>query len=183
MIKKLILGFFSLGLFLTTQAQEEEKKFDKGEFSGNFQTTNQFYVQDSSIGATTTQYQKELSSTDAWLLLNYKISGYTFTVRYDMFNNSPLLNPQEAYTKSGLGMYSVRKDMDKMSITAGYFYDQFASGMVFRSYEDRNLGLDFAIQGAHIKYRPTENTTIKAFTGLQKFRFDLRPMVVKGINA
>jgi hypothetical protein len=100
-----------------------------------------------------------------------------------MFNNSPLLNPQEAYTKSGIGMYSVRKDMEKMSITAGYFYDQFASGMVFRSYEDRNLGLDFAIQGAHIKYRPTENTTIKAFTGLQKFRFDLRPMVVKGINA
>jgi len=183
MIKKLILSICTIGLFFATQAQDGDKKIDKGEFSGNFQTTNQFYVKDSSIGATTTQYQKELSSTDAWLLLNYKVSGYTFTVRYDMFNNSPLLNPQEAYTKSGLGMYSVRKDMDKMSITAGYFYDQFASGMVFRSYEDRNLGLDFAIQGAHIKYRPTENTTIKAFTGLQKFRFDLRPMVVKGVNA
>jgi hypothetical protein len=183
MIKKLILSIFSVAFFFATQAQDGDKKTDKGEFSGNFQTTNQFYVKDSSIGATTTQYQKELSSTDAWLLLNYKVSGYTFTVRYDMFNNSPLLNPQEAYTKSGIGMYSVRKDMEKMSITAGYFYDQFASGMVFRSYEDRNLGLDFAIQGAHIKYRPTENTTIKAFTGLQKFRFDLRPMVVKGINA
>lgn len=183
MIKKLILSIFSIAFFFATQAQDGDKKTDKGEFSGNFQTTNQFYVKDSSIGATTTQYQKELSSTDAWLLLNYKVSGYTFTVRYDLFNNSPLLNPQEAYTKSGIGMYSVRKDMEKMSITAGYFYDQFASGMVFRSYEDRNLGLDFAIQGAHIKYRPTENTTIKAFTGLQKFRFDLRPMVIKGINA
>lgn len=184
MIKKLILGICSLGLVYSAQAQTEgDKKTDNGEFSGNFQTTNQFYVKDSAIGATTTQYQKELSSADAWLLLNYKKNGYTFTVRYDLFNNSPLLNPQEAYTKSGIGMYSVRKDLDKMSITVGYFYDQFASGMVFRSYEDRNLGLDFAIQGAHIKFRPTENTTIKAFTGLQKFRFDLRPMVIKGINA
>lgn len=156
---------------------------DKGEFSGNFQTTNQFYVKDSSIGATTTQYQKQLSSTDAWLWLNYKRAGYTFTARFDLFNNSPLMNPQEAYTKSGLGIYSVRKDMDKLSITVGYFYDQFASGMVFRSYEDRNLGLDFAVQGAHIKFTPTENTTIKAFTGLQKYRFDLRPVVLKGVNA
>ena len=80
MIKKLILSIFSVAFFFATQAQDGDKKTDKGEFSGNFQTTNQFYVKDSSIGATTTQYQKELSSTDAWLLLNYKVSGYTFTV-------------------------------------------------------------------------------------------------------
>jgi hypothetical protein len=184
MLRKLVLS--TLGLFLIGSiafAQEGEKKAEKGEFSGNFQTTNQFYVKDSAIGATTTQYQRELSSADAWLLLNYKISGYTFTARFDLFNNSPLLNPQEAYTRSGLGIYSVRKDIDNLSITAGYFYDQFASGMVFRAFEDRNLGLDFGVQGVHVKYTPTENTTIKAFTGLQKFRFDLRPVVLKGANA
>ncbi len=184
MIRKFLLSILSVAAFSSSYAQTDgEKKEDKGEFSGNFQTTNQFYVKDSAIGATTTQYQKELSSTDAWLWLNYKVSGYTFTTRFDLFNNSPLLNPQEAYTKSGIGMYSVRKDMDKLSVTVGYFYDQFASGMVFRSYEDRNLGLDFAVQGAHIKFTPNENTTIKGFTGLQKFRFDLRPVVLKGINA
>ncbi|MFY8190878.1 MAG: DUF6029 family protein, partial [Bacteroidia bacterium] len=139
MLRKLLLSTISIILLgVAAKAQEGEKKEEKGEFSGNFQTTNQFYVRDSAIGATTTQYQKELSSADAWLLLNYKISGYTFTARFDLFNNSPLLNPQEAYTRSGLGIYSVRKDIDKLSITAGYFYDQFASGMVFRAFEDRN---------------------------------------------
>lgn len=183
MKRHLLAALLLLSTTLTLMAQDGNKPADKGEFSGNFQTTNQFYVKDSAIGATTTQYQREKSSTDAWLWLNYKINGYTFTTRFDLYNNSPLLNPQEAYTRSGIGMYSVRKDLEKMSITVGYFYDQFASGIVFRSYEDRNLGLDFGIQGAHIKYRPTENTTIKAFTGLQKFRFDLRPMVIKGVNA
>lgn len=171
----------SCSLF-AAQAQEN-KNNEKGEFSGNFQTNNQFYVKDSAIGANTTQYQKELSSTDAWLLMNYKYSGYNVTVRFDLFNNSPLLNPQEAYTKSGIGMWSVTKSFENMDITAGYFYDQFASGMVFRAYEDRNLGLDFAVQGARLRWSPTPNTTVKAFTGLQKFRFDLRPVVLKGINA
>lgn len=172
----------ALFLLLSTYALAQEDK-NKGEFSGNFQTTNQFYVRDSAIGATTTQYQREKSSTDAWLQLNYKISGYHFTARFDMFNNSPLLNPQEAYTRSGLNFWAVTKTMDNLDITAGFFYDQFASGMVFRAYEDRNLGLDFAVQGARVRWKPTENTTIKAFTGLQKFRFDLRPVVLKGFNA
>ena len=75
MFKRLTLVTLMLLLIgSVSHAQEGEKKIDKGEFSGNFQTTNQFYVRDSAIGATTTQYQKELSSADAWLLLNYKIN-------------------------------------------------------------------------------------------------------------
>jgi len=174
---KLLLLFSVSNILVWGQTEK-----DKGEFSGNFQTTNQFYVRDSAIGATTTQYQKEKSSTDAWLQLNYKVNGYYFTARFDLFNNSPLQNPQEAFTRSGLNFWAVTKTIDKLDITAGFFYDQFASGMVFRAYEDRNLGLDFAIQGARVRWKPTENTTIKAFTGLQKYRFDLRPVVLKGAN-
>lgn len=175
--------YFLLCSFVISVALLAQSDSEKGEFSGNFQTTNQFYVRDSSIGATTTQYQRELSSTDAWLQLNYKIKGYYFTARFDLFNNSPLQNPQEAFTRSGLNFWSVTKTIDNFDVTAGFFYDQFASGMVFRAFEDRNLGLDFAIQGARVRWKPTENTSIKAITGLQKFRFDLRPMVLKGINA
>ncbi len=182
-MKKILLLLPLLGLLNPVFAQDPEKKSDDGEFSGNFQTTNQFYLKDSSIGATSTQYQKELSSTDAWLLLNYKYKGYTFSARFDLFNNSPLLSPNEAYTKSGIAIWSISKDINRLNITVGYFYDQFASGMVFRAYEDRNLGLDFGIQGVRLRWQPTDNTTIKAFTGLQKNRFELRPMVIKGFNA
>ncbi|MEI6881026.1 MAG: DUF6029 family protein [Bacteroidota bacterium] len=162
---------------------DEPKKEDKGELSGNFQTTNQFYVKDDKIGATTTQYQRELSSTDAWLYLNYKYSGYNFNLRYDLFNNSPLLNPQEAYTASGLGFWSISKNINKLNVTIGSFYDQFGTGTIFRSFEDRNLGIDYAIQGARVIWTPNNDTKIKAFTGRQKYRFDIRPEVIKGINA
>ncbi len=182
-MKKVLLTLFT-SLFCLTyiSAQESDDKKDKGEFSGNFQNTNQFYVNDSIIGTNTTQYKRELSSADAWLFLSYKLKGFKFNLRYDVFNNSPLFNPSEAYTKSGIGMWSVSKDIDKFNVTVGYFYDQFGTGMVFRAFEDRNLGLDFAINGARVIYTPSENTQIKAFTGLQKFRFDVRPEVIKGIN-
>jgi len=163
-------------------AQESDPKKDYGEFSGNFQNSNQFYVNDPKIGTNTTQYKRELSSTDAWLFLSYKLKGFKFNLRYDLFNNTPLFDPNEAFTKSGIGMWNVSKDIDKFNITVGYFYDQFGTGMVFRAFEDRNLGLDFAINGARVIYTPSENTQIKAFTGLQKFRFDVRPVVIKGLN-
>ncbi|MFY7732205.1 MAG: DUF6029 family protein [Bacteroidia bacterium] len=182
-MKKVLLTLFtSLSCLTYMSAQEGDNKKDKGEFSGNFQNTNQFYVNDPKIGTNTTQYKRELSSSDAWLYLNYKLKGFNFNLRYDVFNNSPLFNPSEAYTKSGIGIWSVSKDIDKFNITVGYFYDQFGTGMVFRAFEDRNLGLDFAINGARVIYTPNENTQIKAFTGLQKFRFDVRPEVIKGVN-
>lgn len=182
-MKKVLLTLFtSLSCLTYINAQESNDKKDRGEFSGNFQNTNQFYVNDSIIGTNTTQYKRELSSADAWLYLNYKLKGFNFNFRYDIFNNSPLFNPSEAYTKSGIGIWSISKDIDKFNVTVGYFYDQFGTGMVFRAFEDRNLGLDFAINGARVIYTPTENTQIKAFTGLQKFRFDVRPEVIKGVN-
>lgn len=162
---------------------EETKQQEKGQFSGNFQTNNQFYVKDSAIGANTTQYERELSSTDAWLFLNYKINGFSFSLRYDLFNNTPLFDPFIAYTASGIGFWQVSKDFEKLNITVGNFYDQFGTGMVFRAYEDRNIGIDYAVLGARVIYTPTENTRLKAFTGQQKFRFDIRPQVLKGVNA
>ncbi|MCU0443070.1 MAG: DUF6029 family protein [Bacteroidia bacterium] len=181
-MNKYVLLTISLAISCALFAQTSEKKEDKGEFSGNFQTNAQFYMRDDRIGANTTQYLRELSSAEAWLFMNYKIKGFNFSVRYDLFNNSPLFNPQQAYSKSGIGFWQVSKDVDKFNFTLGYFYDQFGTGALFRAYEDRNIGIDFAIQGARVIYNFSENTRIKAFTGQQKFRFDIREPIIKGAN-
>lgn len=156
--------------------------YAQGQLSGDLMLNSSFYNRDTIIGANTTQYQHDLSSTDAWLYLNYQINGYAFAVRYDLFNNSPLLDPQESYSKQGLGLYSVSKTIDKLSITAGTFYDQFGTGIIFRAYEDRIIGLDYAIRGIDLKYSFSDNFFIKAFTGQQKNRFDIHNQILKGIN-
>lgn len=179
----LLTSLFVCLYYVSAQNETDPSKEDKGEFSGNFQTNNQFYLRDDRIGASTTQYLKEKSSTDAWLFMSYKFKGFNFALRYDAFNNTPLFNPQAAYSNQGVGFWHVSKDIDKLNITVGYIYDQFGSGMTFRSYEDRNIGIDFAIQGARVIYNLSDNTRFKAFTGKQKFRFDAREPIIKGVNA
>jgi hypothetical protein len=154
----------------------------QGQLSGDLMINANFYDKDTSIGATSTQYLHEMSSAESWMFINYQISGFSFSVRYDLFNNSALLNPQESYTKQGLAFYQVSKTIEKLDITAGTFYDQFGTGIIFRSFEDRLIGLDYAIKGVRLKYNFSESFMVKAFTGLQKYRFDQHPQVLKGIN-
>ncbi|MEA3497275.1 MAG: DUF6029 family protein [Bacteroidota bacterium] len=156
--------------------------FSQGQLSGDLMLNSNFYDKDTSIGANTSQYKHELSSAEAWMFLNYKISGFNFSVRYDLFNNSPLLDPSEVYTEQGLSFYSVNKMIGDLDITAGYFYDQFGTGIIFRAFEDRTLGLDYAINGIRLKYNFSDNFRAKAFTGKQKYRFGMHPQVLKGIN-
>ncbi|MDQ3071633.1 MAG: DUF6029 family protein [Bacteroidota bacterium] len=175
-MKKIVFCITASFLFFSVKAQET------GQLNGELMTNVSVYDYDSLIGTNTTQYLHELSSAEAWLFLTYRQQGFTVSVRYDMFQNSPLLNPQEAYTKQGIGFYSVTKELEDWEFTAGYFYDQIGSGIIYRAYEERLLGLDYATMGLRVKYSPNDSFMIKAFTGQQKFRFDLHPQVMQGVN-
>ncbi len=185
-MKYLLTGLFFWGGILHIYGQNAV--LDRGSLSGNFMSNFQAYDKDPKIGANTEVYNKHKSSADAWLFLNYNISGYSFSLRYDMFNNSPLLNPQSVYNKQGIGFWQASKDIGGLNLTAGYFYDQFGSGMIFRSYEERMIGLDYAVQGLRVKYN-YKNLAIKAFAGQQKGniftgdRFGVSPQALKGFNA
>jgi len=46
-------------------------------------------------------------------------------------------------------------------VTVGNYYEQFGSGMIFRSYEERGLGYDNAMDGVRIKYVPYKGVYLK----------------------
>ena len=48
-----------------------------------------------------------------------------------------------------------------MKLTGGYIYTQFGTGLTFRSYEERPLGIDNALVGLEVDYHLTENWTVK----------------------
>jgi hypothetical protein len=181
--------FFTLvivttALFISATAQ------DKGVFSGNLQSNFNVFLKDSLIGAVegaSPQYGKQISSSESWLFLNYDIKGWHFAARYDLFNNSNLLNRADAYSGQGLGFWQIKKEVGDLEITAGSFYDQFGSGAIFRAFENRLIGIDYAMEGVRLKYKIADDFVVKAFTGKQKGgldrRFETSPQIVKGINA
>lgn len=155
---------------------------NQGVLSGDLQLNTRFFESDSIRDAINTPFYDYLKyGAEAWLNLNYQVSGYNMGVRFDMFNNSNIFNPAREVNQLGLGFWYIRKKINKLDLTAGYFYEQIGSGIIFRAYEARPLGIDQAIQGIRLGYELGDNWRIKAFTGRQKNRLqDNYQPVIKG---
>ncbi len=155
---------------------------DGGQIAGNLQTNAKFFLRDSLIGAANTpQYDRQLFGAESWLNLTYSNWGFDFGLRFDLFNNSNLLNPTGSYTDEGIGRWFVRKKIQKLDISVGYLYDQIGSGIIFRAFEERPLLIDNALYGLSLEYSLDDNWRIKGFTGRQKRQFDEYKPVIKGI--
>jgi hypothetical protein len=175
-MKKLysVFTFFYLTI-LALQAQ------DSGRITGNLETNGNFFLRDSLIGAVNTpQYDRQLYGAEAWLNLRYSNWGFDFGLRFDLFNNSNLLNPRGSFTDEGIGRWFVNKKIDKFEISAGYLYDQIGSGVIFRAFEDRPLLIDNALFGLRLAWEPAPDWRVKVFTGRQKQQFEMYPTVIKG---
>ncbi len=178
-MRQLPLIFLITFIYATSLLGQDEK----GTLSGSFQANANFFLRDSTIGATNTpQYDHQLYGADAWLNLNYNYSGFDVGLRFDLFNNSNLLNPQSSYTAEGIGRWYIKKKIDKFSLAGGYLYDQIGSGIIFRAYEERPLLIDNALYGVRLGYDLGENWEIKALTGRQKQLFDVFSPNLKALN-
>lgn len=181
-LSTLFLGFCALA----SQAQNQLLP-SGGHIGGSFQLNQNFYQRDSTIGAAGNPlYDNVRSGGEGWLNLNYASNnGFTANVRFDLFNNSNLHNPSQNYSAQGIGFWNASKELNNgITITGGYFYDQFGSGIVYRSYEDRGLGIDNSTFGFQVKGKFLhDNLYIKAFTGRQKNLFTTYNPVIKGANA
>lgn len=160
---------------LTVQAQ------DKAIVSGSLQANGNFFQRDSVIGAANTpQYDRQLYGADVWMNLSCSYKGYEVGLRFDMFNNSNLLNPTGSYTDQGVGRWYAKKKFNKLGVSAGYLYDQIGSGIIYRAYEQRPLLIDQALYGLRLTYDFTPDWQLKAFTGRQKQQFDLYDAILRG---
>lgn len=182
MYKKICTTFLLFGIYHIAIAQSY--------FSGDLELRSDFYVRDTTIGAAgTPQYDNQKSSMDSWLSSSYRNENWGLSVglRMDFFVNSRLHKPTASFTKVNLGNFYVKKEIKGLTVTGGHFYDQFGSGIAFRAYEDRFLGIDNSIFGIHAKYDFTKNFSVKAFGGLPNDRLSKNVIgtsgaFVKGIN-
>jgi hypothetical protein len=167
---------------LSFTAVEKASAQGAGSFSGDLMLNGNFFQRDSAIGADNDLYNKYLGGGEGWLSLRYSNYGFTGFLRVDVFNNSNLKDPYTAMSGFGIGAWSISKEVKGLTITGGYIYDQIGSGILFRSYEDRGLLIDNALEGLHLKYKLDDHITLKAFTGQQKNVFERFQPIIKGFN-
>ena len=69
-------------------------------------------------------------------------------------------------------VYAKFKTGKGVDVTVGDFYDQFGSGLIFRTYEERSLGIDNSIRGAHVAVNAIKGVQFKALGGVQRRYWD-----------
>lgn len=72
----------------------------------------------------------------------------------------------------GLPYFYARGRYRGLDLTLGDSYEQFGSGLLFRTYEDRFLGLDNALRGIRLNYTPADFLRLKTVAGQQRHYFD-----------
>ncbi|MBP6809905.1 MAG: hypothetical protein KA138_00180 [Saprospiraceae bacterium] len=175
-MKRLTLALSFSALCFSGFAQNNSHITGSLQANGNF-----FFAADSVLGtAGIPQYDNQKFGAETWLSLNYSHNGFDAGLRFDMFNNSNLLNPSASYSDVGIGRWYVHKKIDKFDISGGYLYDQIGSGIIYRAYEERALMIDNALFGAQVGYQINDDWKVRAFTGRQKQQFDRYGTILRG---
>lgn len=87
-----------------------------------------------------------------YLRFNYFKRSFSASLQLESYIEEALLGYAPEFNKKlGVSMFSVAYTHNKMELSAGYLFDQFSSGLSFRTWEDRQLGLNNALVGVHLK--------------------------------
>ena len=172
-------GFLSITALLTLAAATASAQgIMGGHVTGNVQLDGQMSHRDTVIGADEVP-QKLLLNARADIL--YTNGDFSAGLRFEAYQD-PLLGFNASYKGQGLANYFVAYNGKHLSVTAGNFYEQFGSGLILRSYEDRYLGLDNALLGFNVQYRPVQGVTLKALAGKQRCYWSYGDGLVRGVD-
>jgi hypothetical protein len=148
---------------LTTNAQS----IGGGTINGNFESTFQYLKTDSSILA----FQPESKAlVNGFMNVFYTNQNFRAGLRAETY--LPKINGYpNGFDGTGIGMRYIGWGNEFIDLTLGNFYEQFGVGSLFRSYEDRNLGYDNAMDGMRIILKPIKGVTLKGVYGRQRIGF------------
>ena len=178
MNKTLTYSLVLIGLMagLVLRADESSDRKDKGYVTGSFETTTNYYNKDLKTGAVVPDAK---SGSNNYLKADYYSNRFSAGIQMEVY--APVLLGYNADLKGAAltGYYLDWTDED-FSITAGTFYEQFGSGLLFRSWEDRALGFNNAVTGARFKYSYGDILKVKALWGMPRFGMKFTSTQVKG---
>ncbi len=159
-------------------------QLNNGTFTGNIESTFQYLNADSLINAKQPDSKSLLNS---YANVFYTNGNFKAGLRLESYLPRIQGYP-DRFDGTGLGMRYVGYTNSYIDVTLGNFYEQFGSGLIFRSYEDRALGYDNNMDGMRLIFRPAKGVVLKGVYGRQRLSFTDGKVVkasgiVRGIDA
>ena len=154
------------------------QEVNTGEIHGDFDLNLQSYQEDELIGATAAD---EVILNNAYLNLNYIKGNFATGLRYESYLNA-LADYDPEFKGNGIPYRYATYSIDGLEVTVGNYYEQLGSGLIFRSYEEKGLGIDNAMDGVRLKYSPTQGTYLKTFIGKSRTHFAYSDGIFRGAD-
>lgn len=175
-MKKLTILFVLSLLSVAAFAEQREDEKTKGRLTGSFETNSIFYVEDTKSGAIAPQ---DNFGSNNYLKMDYYHGKFSAGIQGEAY--MPVLQGYPTdLTKVALTNYYAQWVDDSFSVTAGTFYEQFGSGLLFRAYEDRTLGMNNALTGARFTYNYKDIVALKAIWGMPRLGMKFTDTQVRG---
>ena len=152
---------------------------NKSLFSGSISSTNHLYTSDRAINFLR---PGNPFATNTITQLNYSFSDFSAGIQYEAYLPPLSGYPYQLEGNKITGRY-FRYSKNSLDITVGSFYEQFGNGLIYRSYENRDLGFNNSTDGLKVVFRPVKYFKITALYGMQRRFLDLSKNYIKGFDA
>lgn len=176
-MKRLI--FILLGVVLASTAFAQEGEKSKGYLTGSFDNSSIYYLDDAKSNA---MAPEDHFGSNNYLKLDYYKGKFSAGVQLEAYAPVLLGYPNNLKGANITNLYAMWSDED-FTVTAGSFYDQFGSGLLFRAWEDRMLGMNNALMGARFTYNFRDIVGVKAIWGMPRFGMEYTDTRVRGLDA
>ena len=146
-------------------------------FSGSIQSDILLPQNDEATGATKTDDLLTNTYVDLQLQSNHIDAGARLE-----YMEHPLPGFENDFKGWGIPHFWVKGKLGCAELTAGTFYEQFGSGFILRTYEERSLGIDNSLLGGHLTLRPAKGLTFKLLSGKQRRYWKWDGGLVSGLD-
>ena len=150
---------------------------DKVTLTGSIQSDIMLPQNDSIIGAEKTE--DLVTNTYVTLQLNSKYVDAGARLEY---LEHPMPGYEGDFKGWGVPHFYVKGRLGMAELTAGTFYEQFGSGFILRTYEERSLGIDNSLLGGRLVLKPTDGVTVKLLSGKQRRYWSWNKSLVSGAD-
>ncbi len=165
--------FLAVALLACTEAHAQDNKI---QFSGSIQSDVLLPEEDEKIG---TEDYSEWGLTNTFVELNATSKYVDAGARLEYLEH-PLPGFEKDYAGWGVPYFYVKGKYKNAELTLGNFYEQFGSGFILRTYEERSLGIDNSLRGGRLVFKPFNGVTVKALGGQQRRYWDYNDSWVMG---
>ncbi|MGB2279237.1 MAG: DUF6029 family protein [Flavobacteriales bacterium] len=150
-----------------------------GTIQGDFNLSTQSYYEDPAINA---EKVDEFMLMNAYSNIRYNKGNFTAGVRFESYLNV-LQGFESNFNGNGIPYRFAQYNVNGLDITVGNFYEQFGNGLIFRSYEEKTLGIDNVMDGVRLKYSPLKGLSLKGFVATQRLFWEQGPGIIRGFDA